>query len=204
MCAIVTAFSPSVFEKPCLVAAARANDNQQHTVCGPDPCPRRVHSRDKLLSLSNPQVTVPARSVSDRWNQFKIHAHHGSCFRKLGKKRSYRAGRRKTKSRKFPVVTTSITDSVHCFAHHRSTKINFDNLIPIPLSSRASNHISSKDKLHIAVFCTQSIGPKQKRIEIANFVTDRSLDMFFNTETMPRQSCDEAKVAELAPPPVIR
>ena len=50
------------------------------------------------------------------------------------------------------------------------------------------------------VFNAQSVGQQQKRIEIANFVTSHSLDMFFLTETWLRQSCEEVKAAELEPP----
>ena len=143
---------PSEFEKPYSVAAARANDIQHIGVCWPDPCPRCVFSLDTLLLFSNPQVTVPARSVCDRLHQLTIHARHGSCFRKVGKERPYWAGRRKTKGRKSPIITTSINDSDHRVARHRSTKISFDSSVPTPLSSRASNHNSSKDKLCMAVF----------------------------------------------------
>ena len=51
----------------------------------------------------------------------------------------------------------------------------------------------------VCVFNAQSVGPRDKRTEIVEFICDECVDMFL-TETWMRSHGDEAKYADLKPP----
>ena len=46
----------------------------------------------------------------------------------------------------------------------------------------------------------QSVGPRDKRTEIVEFICDECIDIMFLTETWMRRHGDEAKYADLTPP----
>ena len=50
------------------------------------------------------------------------------------------------------------------------------------------------------MFNACSVGTLEKRTEIADFITDRCVDVLFIMKTWLRQASDEAKCADLAPP----
>ena len=57
----------------------------------------------------------------------------------------------------------------------------------------------NKTRFFVCVFNAQSVGPKDKRTEIVEFICDECIDMFL-TETWMRSHGDEAKYADLTPP----
>ncbi|WP_419587514.1 endonuclease/exonuclease/phosphatase family protein, partial [Thiolapillus sp.] len=117
-------------------------------------------------------------------------------MKKTGKKRPYRAGRRKTKGRKIPVISSTAFTSVPTCSVNRPS-VNFDNLIQVPLSSQPQDR---QGQLCVALFNACSVGTPEKRTEIADFIIDLCVDVLFLTETWLRQAGDEAKCADLAPP----
>ena len=117
-------------------------------------------------------------------------------MKKTGEKRPYRAGRRKTKGRKIPVISSTAFTSAHtCSVNRRS--VNFDNLIQVPLSSQPQDR---QGQLSVELFNACSVGTPEKRTEIADFIIDQCADVLFITETWLRRAGDEAKCADLAPP----
>ena len=60
---------------------------------------------------------------------------------------------------------------------------------------------SQNDKgLTVSVFSAQSVGPKEKRAEIVEFVKDECVDILFLTETWMKTHGDESKCVDLTPP----
>ena len=55
-------------------------------------------------------------------------------------------------------------------------------------------------RFSVCVFNAQSVGPKDKRTEIVEFICDECVDIMFLTETWMRSHGDEAKYADLTPP----
>ena len=58
----------------------------------------------------------------------------------------------------------------------------------------------NKTRFFVCVFNAQSVGPRDKRTEIVEFICDECVDIMFLTETWLRSHGDEAKYADLTPP----
>ena len=56
------------------------------------------------------------------------------------------------------------------------------------------------NNLIIGLFNAHSIGSKQRRIQIVEFIKDEKIDLLFITETWLKQEGDESKQADLCPP----
>ena len=185
-----------VFAKPCFTARA-ANTCQHSGVFLPVPGSLRYqYNRDALLAVKSKQTTV-SPAVCNRLHELSIHSRHDfPCKKKTGKKRPYRAGRRKTKGRKIPVISSTAFTSVPTCSVNRPSA-NFDNLIQVPLSSQPQDR---QGQLCVALFNACSVGTPEKRTEIADFIIVLCVDVLFFTETWLRQAGDEVKCADLAPP----
>ena len=57
----------------------------------------------------------------------------------------------------------------------------------------------NKTRFCVCVFNAQSVGPRDKRTEIVEFICDECSDIMFLTETWMRSHGDEAKYADLTP-----
>ena len=86
-------------------------------------------------------------------------------------------------------TATKITPDPLCYHSHTQQ----GKLIYIPCEN--SNKLFT-----ICVFSAQSVGPREKRTEIVNFVRDEDVDMMFLTETWMKTQGDEAECVDLSPP----
>ena len=146
--------------------------------------------------MKSKQTTV-SPAVCNRLHELSIHSRHDfPSMKKTGKKRPYKAGRRKTKGRNISVISSTAFTSVPTCSVNRPS-VNFDNLIQVPLSSQPQDR---QGQLCVDLFNACSVGTPEKRTEIADFIIDLCVDILFLTETWLRQAGDEAKCADLAPP----
>ena len=122
-----------VFAQPSLTARA-AHTCQHSGVFLPVPGSLRYeYTTDALLAVNSKQTTV-SPAVCNRLHELSIHSRHNfPCMKKTGKKRPNRPGRRKTKGRKIPVISSTAFTSVPTCSVNRPT-VNFDNL---PTSGQA-------------------------------------------------------------------
>jgi hypothetical protein len=78
-----------------------------------------------------------------------------------------------------------------------SRTVDFDNLIRVPIARMDSVHSTA---VSVALFNAQSVGPREKRSAINEFILKNGTDILCLTETWLREAGDEAKCRDLAPP----
>ncbi|XP_070212567.1 uncharacterized protein [Littorina saxatilis] len=147
------------------------------------PPSRLTYTRDQLLSL--PPATLDP-SVADDIRGAGIGYH-------LPHIRTHRAGRRK--QRGISVVCGSVRGLSDC---GERSGVNFDNLIRVPIVA-CFDTVPSAD-LCVTSFNAQSVGRKEKRSAINEYILSNDVDIMCVTETWLREAGDEAKCRDLAPP----
>ena len=164
------------------------------------PCTTRVtYTRKQLLGIRS--VPLDPGLVS--------HLRNLGIGYHLASRRSTRGG--KNRRRKIPVVKLS---NRHCFDRHLGTadlpevtfqprsRVNFDNLIPVPLLTSTNTSIFTSDSnFRLCSFNAQSLGSTQqeKRIAVSEFLKDWSIDVMMLQETWFTEKGCEAMIADLAP-----
>ena len=166
--------------------------------------PTRQYTADQLRAVK-PAPLDP--SLIPRLRELGIGYH-------LSSRRSCRGGRRKYKkipvilSRTFtnptPIEAEPWTADIVVDKSHdldRMTRhVTKSNLSRITFSSTSQNiNILPRGYLHIATYNAQSLGPDDKRTEVAEFIRDSDLDIVFIQETWFKPKGDEGKVDSLAP-----
>ena len=81
---------------------------------------------------------------------------------------------------------------------HRPTPRSSNPTNLVHITTSPPQPLSSDRQLRIASFNAQSLGPKEKRTAVCDFVIDRQIDILFIQETWFRRTGDEAKCADLA------
>ena len=132
----------------------------------------------------------------------------------LKKRRSTRGGKRK--QRKIKVVTfsnrstdlsspflddfTADSEVGAAFQRPRSRQAS-RNLLPVSLSTNKQKVDNASKSLRVGTFNAQSLGPtvQHKRVAVAEFIKDESIDILFIQETWFREKGSEPMIAEIAP-----
>ena len=122
----------------------------------------------------------------------------------LASRRSSRGG--KNRRRKIPVVKLSnrhhATADLPEVGSQPRSRVNFENLIPVPLltSTNISSSTSDAD-FRICSFNAQSLGSTQheKRLAVSEFLKDWSIDVMMLQETWFTERGCEAMIADLVP-----
>ena len=94
----------------------------------------------------------------------------------------------------FPPTPSALSDE---FTYHtnRASSANLHNLIQVPLLRP-----DLPNQLCVCLFNARSVGVARKRTAIADFMSDRDVDIMVLTETWLKESGDESKIKDLTPP----
>jgi len=165
--------------------------------------PRTVYHRDTLLALS---PASPHPTLITRLRELGISAN-------LSRKRSKRGGKRKQRqiavinSRPLPSPSPLVAPGCSKFAsiitkpssRPLSHSHTASYIVHVPLLT-SFTQTAAKQLMSIGLFNAQSVGRKEKRTAIQQYLLDNDIDIFVVTETWLRPQGDEAKVKDLTPP----
>ena len=141
-----------------------------------------VYTREQLLSVKPPPLDPV---LTSRLRRLRI-------FFDLPRFRGRRGGRRKHK--KIAVINRASDRT----SGTKASGVDFTNLISVPLSSDRPSTKKTR-KVIVAIFNARSVGEKNKRSAINDFIVDNDVDVLCLTETWILPNGDEAKCSDLSP-----